>query len=64
MLREEVKQDAIGGRGARRAGTGHGGDSASDNDLVPEEQEDMAADDNGEETKQIDDVYDLNAVKP
>jgi len=38
MQREESKQDATGGGGARRAGTGHGGDSASDNDLVPEEQ--------------------------
>ena len=64
MLREEAKQDATGGDGARRAGTGHGGDSASDNDLVPEEQQEMAADENGEEAKQIDDVYDVNAVKP
>ena len=64
MTREDSKQDATRRGGSRRAGTGHGGDSASENELVPEAKQEMAGDDNGEDAKQIDDVYDLNAVKP
>jgi hypothetical protein len=56
-LREDQKQEINS-----RAGTGNGGDSASDNDLGQEQEE--TVDQNIQETKQIDDVYDLNAVKP
>ena len=45
------------------AGTGNGGgDSGSDIDVAAEQDE--TVDNNRAETKQIDDVYDLNAVKP